>query len=328
VKRILVHVTLFLVIACFLGGCASLGIRPSEPSFMIKTEDNQPITNTACAEYVAYANYSQELQEAYLSRASQNRFWIYAAGTTALATIATTAGLAAAAAPSAGTLAVVSLSGGFLSGMFAVADNPALADIYTIATKNISISRADADSELALTDNGSRFEDNKACAAALKKLRAGVTQARNDLERARTDSAAGALQRAAAQTKHLNDLADQIKKDQSEAQAVRNGVIMSIEPDTITNTAGFTGTAVEITLTAYGLTPSICAENIKVSIGDKKPIDGTCTPLDDRAAIYVVKFKAPAKPPFPKQTEYSPVVLIGTTEKKVETRAGVILKYR
>lgn len=66
-KRILARAVPLVVLALLLTGCASLGIRPSEPKYAIEIEgvDNSGnaiiITNTACAEFVAYANYVQEL---------------------------------------------------------------------------------------------------------------------------------------------------------------------------------------------------------------------------------------------------------------------------
>jgi len=183
-------------------GCSSqnLGIRPNEPEFMITG-------TTACKEYVEYANYSKQLQEAYLSRATQNRFWIYASGTTALGTIAVTAGLAAASSPSLGTLAIVSISGGLASGLFAVADNPTLADIYTTAANTIETTVKDSDALLQPDSvSGSRYTNQAVCMSALIKLRQGVIEAKCDLERARTDSSIAALQRAVNQSQKLNQL--------------------------------------------------------------------------------------------------------------------------
>jgi len=209
-------VTVLLVL---FAGCSlpNLGIRPDEPKFMIKdtTDCKESAADcyvTACTEYVKYANYSKELQEAYLSRATQNRFWIYASGATALGTIATTAGLAAASSPGLGTLAVISISGGLASGLFAVADNPTLADIYTTAANTIETTVNDADALLKSDDaSGSRYKKDDICLEALKILRQGVTQAKCDLERARTDSAIAALQRAINQKQKLNELMDKNK---------------------------------------------------------------------------------------------------------------------
>jgi len=313
-KGMLTRVVSLAAVALLLTGCAGLGIRPSEPEY------NTDEPKKACGEFAAYADYTRKLREAYLSRATQNRFWIYASGTTALSTVAATAAIAVASSPSGGTIALVSLGGGLLSGVFAMADNPTLADIYTIATSNLNNSLKEADAELKLNEAGNRFRDEQACAAALQKLRSGVTEVTNNLERARTDSAVAAVQRAAAQTKRLTDLAKQVEEEQATSRVAQNGVIMSTDPDTITGTA-------EITLTVVGLTPAMCRQDtIKVTIGDRTQ-EGKCSPLDERTGVYAVRFTAPGKPPFPGQREYSPALLIGAGGKKVETRAGVVLKY-
>src|SRR5262249_21544558 len=79
-----------LGLVVFLGGCsemtnARLGIRP----------DARPFNPGAdpCAQLKDMVDYSQVLQEAYHTRATQNRFWIYGAGTVALGTVAATGGL-------------------------------------------------------------------------------------------------------------------------------------------------------------------------------------------------------------------------------------------
>ncbi len=79
-----------LLVGGALSGCATfhsdlnwqrMGARPDEPKIgtdetgkPVKTDDK------ACGEYPAYSRYSQGLMEAYHSRATLNRVWIYAAG--------------------------------------------------------------------------------------------------------------------------------------------------------------------------------------------------------------------------------------------------------
>ena len=63
-------------------GSEHFGIRPDAPTFSQEA--------SACSEFEGLVNYSVALQEAYHSRATQNRFWIYAAGTVALGTVAAT----------------------------------------------------------------------------------------------------------------------------------------------------------------------------------------------------------------------------------------------
>src|SRR5437879_486417 len=84
-QGMLPHMVGAVVLSWVLVGCSiapqHFGIRPDEPVFTIDRA-------TACQEFVAFAKYTQELQEAYHSRATQNRCWIYASGTTGLGTMA------------------------------------------------------------------------------------------------------------------------------------------------------------------------------------------------------------------------------------------------
>lgn len=50
-----------------------LGFRPDEPK-VVKD-------NNGCAEYIEYVGYTQKLLEAYHSRATHNRVWIYVSPT-------------------------------------------------------------------------------------------------------------------------------------------------------------------------------------------------------------------------------------------------------
>src|SRR5262245_12386484 len=104
-----------LVLSGVLAGCgtmmgASMGVRPNEP----------PITSVVdCAAYEKYAEYAQQLQESYHSRATQNRGWIYVSAILGLGVMAASGGLAAASAATAGTLGLLSISGAFAAGSFA-----------------------------------------------------------------------------------------------------------------------------------------------------------------------------------------------------------------
>src|SRR5262245_46536466 len=85
----------------------NLGIRPNEPTVQIDAN--------ACEEYRSYSSYAQALQEAYHSRASQNRGWLYVAGILGLGVAAASGGLAVAGV-AAGTLGLLAISGGFAAG--------------------------------------------------------------------------------------------------------------------------------------------------------------------------------------------------------------------
>src|SRR5262249_14197094 len=97
-----------------LSGCAmfpyNIGWRPDEPKVSEKAD---------CEAYKQYAAYAQELQEAYHTRSSQNRGWLYVAGILGIGVAAASGGLAAASAVAAGTLALLAISGGAAGGFFA-----------------------------------------------------------------------------------------------------------------------------------------------------------------------------------------------------------------
>jgi hypothetical protein len=299
----------------------SLGIRPNEADYQTQSQESE----MACPEFRAYAKYTMALQEAYHSRASLNRFSIYASGTTGLATITATAALAAASSPSLGTLALISLGGGFATGLFALADNPTLADIYTIAANRLETARQVAEAKLQPGTDGKLNTNHVACKDALDYLRQEVVQAKNNLERARTDSAVAALQRAAEQAKKLNKLADDIKKETA-AQVVLRGEITTINPSQIDEVTD--GKEREITLTTTSVDPALITQNdVRVIIGGQT-ISATWNSVDPNIGRYAVKFKAPAKCPYVTQAEYSPILLVGSAERRVETKQGVVLKYK
>jgi hypothetical protein len=189
-------------IGLILSGCAGtiqhLGIRPNEPPPVVK--------ESACGEYVKYVEYAQQLQEAYHSRASHNRGWIYVAGVLGLGVVAASGGLAAAGAAGVGTLALLSIGGGFSAGAFATLDNSELADLYTISANRVDAALAEArkDGRAAAP-----YSDPSACNTAFGKLVEGVSKARIDLETARTSSAKGVLIRVKAQ----KELFDELKKE-------------------------------------------------------------------------------------------------------------------
>ena len=164
----------------------------------------------------AYVNYSRDLQEAYHSRASQNRWWIYVAGTLGLATIAASGGLAAAAA-STTAIAIVSISGGFASSFFAFLGNDVLAGNYTAAANSVDGAIAAAAVNKA---------DAEGCAAAYVALVKGVSAAATQLEGDRTTSAVDALKRANEEKATLSKQNDVALKALRDAQ-IRSSVVVS-----------------------------------------------------------------------------------------------------
>jgi hypothetical protein len=195
---------ILLILAGVLSGCATsmgwsphFGVRPDEPA--IKADAD------ACAEYTGYSTYAQQLQEAYHSRATQNRGWIYVAGILGLGVMAASGGLAVATAVGAGTLGLLSISGGFAAGSFYTINNTELALSYTAAANSVDQTLKESRRQLTFEADGKRYTLTS-CAAALPVLRVGVSNARTNLEVSRTNNAAGALARAKEQQKILNEL--------------------------------------------------------------------------------------------------------------------------
>jgi hypothetical protein len=161
-----------VALATTVSGCASLpsrhsfGVRPDVPVGGASPEvtkgcleaeglatDKSPDKPTneyrGCLAFNTVVEWSANLEEAYRSRATHNRWWIYVAGTLGLATVGASAGLAAAGAATLGTIALLGVSGGFTAGFFGFLDNSHLADIYTIAADEIATTRSDARKKVA-----------------------------------------------------------------------------------------------------------------------------------------------------------------------------------
>lgn len=197
--------TLF-VLGAILTGCGTfsnsdisfgsrIGFRPDDPQIRVKLNASPD----SCEEQLnAYIAYAVDLKEAYRTRATQNRSWLYVAGIVGLGVAAAAGGLGIAGA-AAGTIALLSVSGGFTAGAFATIDNSELANVYTVAANDIGSALAHVEARMT------RCRSAEDCSGQLAYLREAVTTARNTLETARTSSAAGALARATAQKKLLDD---------------------------------------------------------------------------------------------------------------------------
>jgi hypothetical protein len=205
--------TLF-VLGAILTGCASfsnpdisfgsrIGFRPDDPQFIVGFPTNP------CTGLTEYIRYAVDLKEAYRTRATQNRSWLYVAGIVGLGVAAAAGGLGIVGA-AAGTIALLSVSGGFTAGAFATIDNSELANVYTVAANDINSAMAHVEARMT------RCHSLEDCGGQLAYLREAVTTARNTMETARTASAAGALARAAAQKKLLDD---EIAKVQAQVAA-------------------------------------------------------------------------------------------------------------
>jgi hypothetical protein len=170
-----------------------IGLRPDDAQINVRRTDT-------CEELKEYVKYAVNLKEAYRTRATQNRSWLYIAGITGLGIAAASGGLAAAGAAAAGTLGLLAISGGFTTGVFATIANDELASVYTVTANDIGT---------ALTNTQARIvrctRSQEECGAEVAYLSNRVTSARNTLETARTTSAAGALARAGAAKKLLDE---------------------------------------------------------------------------------------------------------------------------
>lgn len=204
-----------VVLGTVLTGCGSfkgdvdfgprIGFRPDEPAFQL------PSATEACSQLKTYILYAENLKEAYRTRATQNRTWIYVAAIGGLGVAAASGALAAATAVAAGTLALLAISGGFTSAAFATIGNSELANVYTVAANHIGTALGSVQGRI-----GRCPSNQQECAAQLAYLTAAISNARNTLETARTSSAAGALARASAQKTLLDQ---EINKATADAKA-------------------------------------------------------------------------------------------------------------
>ncbi len=306
-----VGIALLGVVLC---GCASMGIRPTEPQ-LAKQISGQAAT--ACDEYIAYFAYAQELQESYHSRATHNRFWLYGAGILGLGVVAATGGLAAASAAGVGTLALLSISGGFSAGVFATLDNSTLADIYTIAATKIDAGLKDAHAQIPATLYSPA--NQAACKLALDDLRAKVSDARSRLEEARTDSAKAALQRAAAQQQALKKLAAEIQEADDPTTSVQKAVITDVSPgspDTVTANATVTLTVVG------GRLDTVLESDMKVIVGGQQ-VDVRSRAPAATPGHWTVTFIAPPAT----AGLYDVTLLVGKSRRPIPNTSAMKLQY-
>ena len=308
--------SILLLVCGLLGGCASLrpslGIRPTRPDATYGESDVN-----SCMRLDKYLNYSRDLQEAYHSRASQNRWWIYVAGTLGLATIAASGGLAAAAV-STTTIAIVAFAGGFYSSFFAFLGNGVLAGNYTAAANSVD------DAVAAAAVNKA---DAEGCAAAYVALVKGVSAAATQLEEDRTTSAIDALKRANAEKAILS-----AKVDTLQAALTKSSVVVSSRP-LITGTDPSSidpASPVPVTLTVSNvnfdtvarvdLKVKLVSDGVAVAIQVVEPPTAT-----DRPNVYKVRFMPPKDPPSPQPPDGYSLELVVRESLTIE--GNVRLKY-
>jgi hypothetical protein len=211
VTRLGGSVAALLCLMALTGGCATsrmdmmpqhFGVRPDEP---LPRADAQ-----ACEEYREYGAYAQRLQEAYHSRATQNRWWIYVAAITGLGAAAATGGLAAAGAAGVGTLALLGISGGFAAGTFATLDNTELAKMYSLTANSVDKARLRADAYLK---GVAQVPAAEARLTRLEKRRAAATD----------DPTRASLDRAIERAKKSLDVA------RDKEQQARTGTLLCVD---------------------------------------------------------------------------------------------------
>jgi len=120
------------------------------------------------------------------------------------------------------TIVLLGVSGGFTSGFFALLNNSALADVYTICANQLTEGLQAAEAELRYDSSCKTLQPPQppevepktsvtcltpdSCQAALATLETKLTKAQTDLETARTDNAAAALIRAQAEVKKVANI--------------------------------------------------------------------------------------------------------------------------
>ncbi len=288
-----------------------LGFRPDEPDM------KNPMESTGCADFAIYAQYAKRLEESYRTRTTQNRTWIYVAGITGLAVAAASGALAAATAVAAGTLALLSISGGFTAAAFATINNSELANVYNAAASDIGTARTAAEGRVSLD----RTDEN--CAAQLATLMSAVSGARNTLELARTDSAEGALVRAAAGQKALMDVIG-TQLDANPTRVTLPAEITQIDGQTAGVDVPAGGKVVTLTVVNAQL-DKVAPTEIKVAIGPMEVgIDSVSTTTTQ--FTYEVKVRVPGKVAST-AGEYAPSLIVGRSKQRILSRSQLVLRY-
>lgn len=308
---------MWVVLGTILTGCANatfmsdhsfgsrIGLRPDEPKVGVPTP-------TACEEYKTYAQYALDLKEAYRTRTTQNRTWIYVAGITGLGVAAASGALAAATAVAAGTLALLAISGGFAAASFATIDNTELANVYNMSGNQIGTALATAESQVLLAPSP------KDCSAALATLVTAVSDARNTLETARTNSAAGALIRATAGQQAIKDV---IAAQQDLTHVTLKGEITAINDVPHGPVAVPADGLVKLTVKNVPL-ESVQPKEIKVVIGSKTLDMADAFPIKRPGTFeYDVNVRVPTAAPDSAKF-YRPFLLVGPSKQRIPTAAG------
>jgi hypothetical protein len=334
----------WVLLGTILSGCATLGagnpdiemgsrvgLRPDEPTIKLASADR-------CKEYYQFATYALNLKEAYRTRTTQNRGWIYVAGITGLGVAAASGALAAATAVAAGTLALLAISGGFAAASFATIDNNELANVYNVAANHIGTALAESEAQVL---QAPRPVD---CSAPLASLVTAVSDARNALETARTNSTAGALVRARAGLATIQglsadpgaalttDLLVPRVVDPTEAPPAK-GVITRIDtippgptPPTVIVIPAAPAAGPRIALTVDNVQfDKVKLEDIKLVVGARRiSIDGVSRGAG--AHQYEVRVQVSQPRPDPAKADYEPYLVVG--KRSIPNNPGVLLRYQ
>ena len=259
-----------------------------------------------------------DLKEAYRTRTTQNRTWIYVAGIMGLGVAAASGALAAATAVAAGTLALLAISGGAAAASFATIDNTQLANVYNMAANQIGTALASAEAQM--------IRDPKDCATALATLVIAVSDARNTLEIARTDSAAGALVRAQAGLKMITEVTA-AQQAANPTQVILHGAITAINDTTAGRVSVSAGNPVTLTVKNTQL-ENVPPKEIKVALGSAELEMTDPFPTKKSAFEYTVTVKVPSKRPDGNEKidgdemVYIPFLIVGKSQPRIPISAG------
>lgn len=175
-----------------------MGVRPDGPSGDFtndvlnkcgKVHSSNDSRYRECLEYEAVVEWGEALYESYTSRASMNEWFIYFAGTVALASLASIAGIAASGHGGSDAVKIIPIVGGFISGFFGLLDNKSKAEVYINAAKAIRSALGDANT--AIKDP----IDSRVYGPARATLYDKIAKATNTLEEQRYTLAAAAAER-------------------------------------------------------------------------------------------------------------------------------------
>ena len=188
---------------------------------MVGTADADAATLRACYEYREVWKWGVDLEETYRARATMNRWFVYLAGTLALASLGTVSGLAAVGSGASDAAKLIPIAGGFAGGFFGLLNNDEKAAAYTVAANEIAKARKIAQEALkSVTRDAQTFLNAKVT------LYNQITDAKTELETKR-DSFLAATKKELEQ---LRKDVDALKKAQPPAPPAPNAPVPPLAP--------------------------------------------------------------------------------------------------